>query len=147
MTTPIILDEFKVHFSFNEVIETSSCFIALTSDDILIMIDKPVTKTIEHKLETIEVLERLGNNKPLPCIYDPSKMKGMEKGVRQLAKQHINQKLSHVAILNPSPTFNVILAFLLKVDGIKIRHKAFSKLEKAINWVQHHKISESTAVP
>lgn len=140
MISSNIFEEYRAHLNFKKVTETGSCFIALSSDDIVVIIDKPVVKTIEHKLETIKKFNEISNGKVLPCIYDPSQMKGMEKGVRKLTKNHVNQMLSHVAIINPSPTFNVILAFLLKVDRVKIKHKAFNKIGKAVQWVNLHRV-------
>ena len=118
------------------IIETSSAYVAISTDKILIIIDKPVVKTLKCMDEIIEALEILGNNKKKPCLHDPSQIKGLEKGVRKKLKPHINQKFSHIAILNPSTISNVILAFMLKVDGIKIKHKTFRSAEKAISWIR-----------
>lgn len=142
MISSNVFEEYHAHLDFKKVIETQSCYIALSSNDIVVMIDKPVVKTIENELETIKKFNEISNGKVLPCIYDPSKMKGMEKGVRKLTKNHVNKMLSHVAIINPSPTFNVILAFLLKVDRVKIKHKAFHKIGKAVQWVNLHKVQK-----
>jgi len=140
-------EAFSKYNSFVEIkkiIETTSSYLGLTEDDIIIIIDKPIIKSKKSMLEVIEALEELCEGKKKACLSDPSELLGFEKGVRKLIKPHINEKFTHFAIMNPSPIAHVLLAFFLKVDGLKIKYKTFSKPVNAFEWIRSHQESKKS---
>jgi hypothetical protein len=124
------------HVEVIELIETSSAFTAKTSEGIIINVDKPVVKSTADMHEIINAFKTLVSNKKLPLLNDPRQLKGLEKNTRKLLKPVLNELFECVAIVNPTPISNVILSFLVKVDGIKIDHKVFKNPIEGLNWIR-----------
>jgi len=128
--------QYHEHVQLVEAIETSSAFIAKTSQSIIIIVHKPVVKTVDDMHEIIQAFNTLTPNQKLPLLNDPRDLKGLEKNTRKMLKPVFNELFKCIAIVNPTPISNVILSFLVRVDGIKINHKVFKNPIDGLKWIQ-----------
>ena len=136
------MNEVLKYYTIQKTIDTEVSTIHLTTDDIIITIDKPLAKNVDNIQPLLQAYIDLSDGVPKKFFVDPSAMTNITGAARKKAIPVIKQTCSCFAVILSNPMTRLIMSFMLRVDGLKMPSKGFQTYHEAFVWLRNLTLKE-----
>ncbi len=117
-------------------LETNTEIISLREDGIVTSVAKPSSKSYDDVYELLSAYEEITEGRKHPFLIDPTEIIGLpSRDARKLAKPVAEKCMSAFAPISKNAIAIPMMNFMLRVDGMRVRARAFKEWEDAIAWL------------
>ncbi len=131
----------KTVISPDNAIESSSSYLWLDDDGILIAINKPMpAHELNNALENLELTRKISMGKPRPLLVDMTGIKSMTREAREeYAKAGIDSLVTAIGLVTRSAMSRIVANFFLSFNKPSVPTRLFNNIEAAKKWLMQYR--------